>query len=88
MILNDCDFVKAKSKAIDERYTTFISKIIFFFLLLFSEYVFRSPFLEYPVPGMNFTNKMESPRILKTHLPYEFLPDDIENKSKVIYIVR
>jgi len=31
---------------------------------------------------------MQSPRVLKTHLPYEFLPDEIENKSKVVYIVR
>lgn len=37
---------------------------------------------------MSFINKQESPRVIKTHLPLEFLPDDLEKKSKVIYIVR
>jgi hypothetical protein len=66
LIMNDCDFEKAKSKTIDER----------------------SPFIEFPTPGIKYINNLESPRIIKTHLPIEFLPDDIENKSKVVYIVR
>jgi hypothetical protein len=41
----------------------------------------RSPFIEFPTPGIKYINNLESPRIIKTHLPIEFLPDDIENKS-------
>lgn len=48
----------------------------------------RTPFLDYPSPGLKFINNMKSTRIIKTHLPLTFLPDQIENESKVIYIVR
>lgn len=48
----------------------------------------RSPFLDYPTPGLNYINEMKSPRIIKTHLPLSFLPDNIENECKVVYIVR
>ncbi len=43
----------------------------------------RSPFFEYPSPGLKAINKMPSPRIIKTHMPLELLPDDVEKKSKV-----
>jgi len=43
----------------------------------------RSPFFEYPSPGLKVINKMQSPRIIKTHMPLELLPDDVEKKSKV-----
>jgi hypothetical protein len=43
----------------------------------------RSPFLDYPSPGIKFIDKMKSPRVIKTHLPIEFLPDNVENQSKV-----
>lgn len=61
LIINNCDFTKAKLKNIEER----------------------MPFLDYPNPGLKQINKMNSPRILKTHLPKSFLPDNIENNSKV-----
>jgi hypothetical protein len=43
----------------------------------------RSPFLDYPSPGMKFIDNMNSPRVIKTHLPSAFLPDNFENGSKV-----
>lgn len=43
----------------------------------------RSPFFEYPSPGLNVIKNMKSTRIIKTHLPIELLPDDIEKNSKV-----
>jgi hypothetical protein len=43
----------------------------------------RVPFLEFPLPGIDFINKMESPRSFKTHYPLSLLPENIENKSKV-----
>ena len=61
LIVNNCDFVKAKSKSIETR----------------------MPFIDYPNPGFNAIMKLESPRIIKTHLPKPFLPDDIEKKCKV-----
>ena len=48
----------------------------------------RSPFIDFPSPGINYINKLNSPRIIKTHLPIQFLPDNVENESKVIYILR
>lgn len=43
----------------------------------------RSPFIDYPSPGLKYINNMSSPRIIKTHLPLRFLPENVENKSKV-----
>ncbi len=45
----------------------------------------RVPFFEYETPGLKYVESLptDKPRILKTHLPKQFLPDDIENKSKV-----
>ena len=48
----------------------------------------RSPFIEYPSPGIKHINKMNSPRVIKTHLPFEFLPQDVDKKSKIVYAVR
>lgn len=48
----------------------------------------RSPFFEYPSPGLKIINKMESPRIIKTHMPIELLPESVETNSKVIYVLR
>ncbi|RNA01338.1 estrogen sulfotransferase-like [Brachionus plicatilis] len=48
----------------------------------------RSPFFDYPSPGLKHIQNIKSKRIIKTHLPRSFLPDDIEKKAKVIYIVR
>ena len=48
----------------------------------------RVPFFEFPSPGLKYINNMKSPRIIKSHLPIEFLPDDIENKCKVNKIIK
>ncbi|CAL8071678.1 unnamed protein product [Orchesella dallaii] len=47
----------------------------------------RSPFLEYPYPGLDFVEKMSSPRVMKTHLPYDFLPSNCGD-GKIIYVTR
>jgi hypothetical protein len=63
LIVNDCDFTKAKQKSIEER----------------------TPFLDYPSPGMKYIDNMQSPRVVKTHLPIDFLPDNVEKESKVTF---
>ena len=35
-----------------------------------------------------FFDEMQSPRTFKTHLLRKLLPDNIENKTKVIYVAR
>jgi len=47
----------------------------------------RFPFLEYPYPGAKSINKSPSPRLIKTHLPYGFLPSNVD-EGKIIYVVR
>lgn len=42
----------------------------------------RSPFIEFPTPGINAINVMDSPRVIKTHLPLELLPNDLEKNQK------
>ncbi|NWI00818.1 ST4A1 Sulfotransferase, partial [Tichodroma muraria] len=47
------------------------------------------PVLEYPQPGLDIIKELTSPRLIKSHLPYRFLPSDLHNgNSKVIYMAR
>ncbi|XP_066522484.1 sulfotransferase 1C1-like isoform X2 [Hoplias malabaricus] len=54
----------------------------------------RFPFLEiqYPPPipsGLDLLKKMNPPRVIKTHLPIQLVPEGFwENKCKVIYVAR
>lgn len=49
----------------------------------------RFPYLEFMTPGIKEIEKMPSPRLLKSHLPYSLLPKSVhENKPKIIYIAR
>ncbi|XP_066432972.1 sulfotransferase 1 family member D1-like isoform X2 [Eleutherodactylus coqui] len=53
----------------------------------------RVPFLEYAVPdmpsGTEILDAMDSPRVIKTHLPAHLLPSSFwEKKSKIIYVAR
>ncbi|XP_030610187.1 sulfotransferase 1C2 [Archocentrus centrarchus] len=54
----------------------------------------RSPFLEIfsppPIPsGLDLLKKMDPPRVIKTHLPFQLVPPGFwENKCKAIYVAR
>lgn len=54
----------------------------------------RSPFLEIfsppPIPsGLDLLEKMDPPRVIKTHLPFQLVPPGFwENKCKAIYVAR
>ena len=42
----------------------------------------RVPFLDHGMSDAELED-IESPRVFKTHLPIEYLPEDFQNKSKV-----
>ncbi|GIX78763.1 sulfotransferase 1E1 [Caerostris darwini] len=49
----------------------------------------RFPYIEHSRTNFNDVKNMDSPRLLKTHLPYSCLPQDIIQKQcKIIYITR
>ncbi|ESO02472.1 hypothetical protein HELRODRAFT_65652 [Helobdella robusta] len=49
----------------------------------------RFPYIEYPYPGLKSLKDRPSPRLLKSHLPYWFMPQSVSNNvGKVIYIAR
>ncbi|XP_041829743.1 sulfotransferase 1C2 [Melanotaenia boesemani] len=54
----------------------------------------RSPFLEIcsppPIPsGLDLLKKMDPPRVIKTHLPFQLVPTGFwENRCKAIYVAR
>jgi hypothetical protein len=48
----------------------------------------RFPFFEVGFPSEKNLNNLESPRFIKTHLPIELLPNDINKKCKLIYVLR
>ncbi|KAF8781773.1 sulfotransferase 1E1-like [Argiope bruennichi] len=49
----------------------------------------RFPYIEHSKTNFNEVKNMNSPRLLKTHLPYSCLPEDILQKQcKMIYITR
>lgn len=46
----------------------------------------RSPFIEFKddelgEDGLDLADKMDSPRVIKTHLQYRFMPEEINRKS-------
>ena len=45
----------------------------------------RIPFFEFIYPGLKAIEKMNSPRVIKTHLPIQYLPNEIEKKCKVAF---
>ncbi|KAM9301590.1 sulfotransferase 1 family member D1-like [Gastrophryne carolinensis] len=54
---------------------------------------FRVPYLEFKVPevpsGIEILETMPSPRLVKTHVPIQLMPESFwERKTKVIYIAR
>ncbi|XP_037551875.1 sulfotransferase 4A1 isoform X2 [Nematolebias whitei] len=47
------------------------------------------PVLEYPTPGLDIIQELTSPRLIKSHLPYRFLPKAMHHgEAKVIYMAR
>jgi len=54
----------------------------------------RSPWIEAVFPmkdgqlAIDYLNSMKDRRIIKTHLPLEFLPDGVLEKCKVVYVAR
>ncbi|OWF55574.1 sulfotransferase 4A1-like [Mizuhopecten yessoensis] len=49
----------------------------------------RFPYFEYMYPGIKSIKKMDSPRLIKSHLPFSLLPKSVrEGKAKVIYVAR
>lgn len=49
----------------------------------------RFPYIEHSTTNSNFVEELASPRLLKTHLPYSLLPQDIlEKQCKLIYMTR
>ena len=45
----------------------------------------RVPYLEFPMPGITYVKKMtDKPRLIKTHFPLSFLPDNIDKQCKVV----
>jgi hypothetical protein len=47
----------------------------------------RFPFLEYPCPGLDVVNTMESPRLIKSHLPLSLLPKQIKEKDPKVSVI-
>lgn len=48
----------------------------------------RTPFFEHPSVDFDLLKKMESPRIFKTHLPVDILPNNALKDSKIVYVLR
>ncbi|KAK3793730.1 hypothetical protein RRG08_006551 [Elysia crispata] len=49
----------------------------------------RFPYFEFVEPGLQAIAEMPSPRLIKSHLPFSILPNQMKNKRpKIIYIVR
>ncbi|KAG8230727.1 hypothetical protein J437_LFUL010829 [Ladona fulva] len=85
---NNLDFEKAMATVLPVRFP---------FLELTTLFEFRSAENEaeedslkaFLKDSVKFTAEMESPRYIKTHLPWELLPDQMKSKqTKIIYVAR
>ena len=45
------------------------------------------PYLEFPYPGIKAVNDKPRPRTIKTHLPLEVLPKDVEKMKPKVRVV-
>ena len=48
----------------------------------------QSMSLDWMMESVKYTNNLPSPRVIKTHLPLEFLPSNLLDTCKVIYVNR
>lgn len=72
-LVETLDFDTAKSVQLDERFPI---------IDVLDE---RFPYYK----GVKFVEQMPSPRMVKTHLQYDFLPDELQNgKGRIIYVAR
>ncbi|KFM75523.1 Sulfotransferase 4A1, partial [Stegodyphus mimosarum] len=74
--------------------STWLQEIVYCILKGFDESASKSieerfPYLEFIYPGLSFIEKIPEQRLIKTHLPYSLLPEDIHKKKpKILYIMR
>ncbi|RWS02980.1 estrogen sulfotransferase-like protein [Dinothrombium tinctorium] len=48
----------------------------------------RFPYLEFPVPGINWLKLQKGDRFIKTHLPLHFLENAMKSNAKIVAILR
>ncbi|GIY12021.1 sulfotransferase 1C4 [Caerostris darwini] len=74
--------------------TTWLQEIIYCIMNGIDESLSKSledrfPYLEFIYPGLASIEKMEGQRLIKTHLPYSLLPEDVlKSNVKMFYILR
>ncbi|XP_046383771.1 luciferin sulfotransferase-like isoform X2 [Ischnura elegans] len=85
---NDLDFEAAKSTILPLRFPFIDFSCLFDFETQPAE-ALNSSFYDFLKNSVNFTINMKSPRYIKTHLPYELLPEQMKSKNtKIIYVAR
>ncbi|XP_071445159.1 luciferin sulfotransferase-like [Hetaerina americana] len=85
---NDLDFERAKSIVLPLRFP-FIDLSCLFNFPDGPKAGLDSPLFEFLKDSVKYTVDKESPRYIKTHLPWELLPEQIKTKkAKVIYVAR
>ena len=89
-IMNNLDFETAKKLSLERRVphfelTTIIEKS-------FLKKIAKGPtaWMEDPAATLKLSDKIPSPRIIKTHMSWQMLPDQLKSnsKAKIIYITR
>ncbi|KAF5274102.1 hypothetical protein FQR65_LT04500 [Abscondita terminalis] len=88
MIANNVDFIGAQEH-LDKRFPHLELCTLFDFKKL--ELKTGSTRPEYVRDSVEYTKNLPAPRLIKTHLPFSLLPDQIQNGTrvpKIIYVIR
>ncbi|RWS22053.1 estrogen sulfotransferase-like protein [Leptotrombidium deliense] len=48
----------------------------------------RFPYLEWPLPGINWLKRQTGKRLIKTHLPLPFFTNALKSNAKIVTIIR
>ncbi|XP_046821685.1 sulfotransferase 1C4-like isoform X1 [Vespa crabro] len=84
LVANDMNFEEAKKRTLHYRFPFFELDIV----IGDSEDAVSNPSDKNPRLNPEFASKLSSPRFIKTHMPFELMPNLLDSNCKIVYVAR